>query len=216
MGVVIFTHDAQKYRTGHFVEGNNVVANPQCAELTVIVHKKKPTAKECLDWLPYIAHRMVWVCETPPKIKNDAVIYDGDFKKKDYTRSIDATLRWRDRKRAHEECAKVPVPLMLSFLRQNNKDIVLWRKLAEAFTNTPEDFQKALIAFAHKPVRKMNWPKKKKVADNELPFGVRPSDVHWKTIIETDVKAANDLRTTDKTLLPKGVKKTKQKEDGWI
>jgi len=216
MGVLIFTHDAQKYREGNYVEGNEVVADPRCADLTVIVHKKKPSAKECLEWLPLVAHRMVWVCETPPKIKNDSVIVDGIFKKQDYTRNIDATLRWRDRKKASAECAKVPVPLMLAFLRENNKDIHLWRTLAKAFTHVPEEFQQAMICFAHKPVRRMAWPKKKKVEEQDLPFGIRVNDVHWETIIKSCAKTANEVRIKSKESLPKGVKKTKQNEDGWL
>ena len=217
MGVLIFTHDAQKYREGNFVEGNHVVSDPQCAELTVIVHKKNPKAKECLDWLPYIAHRMVFVCENPPNIKNnDAVIYDGIFKKQDYTRNIDATLRWRDRKKAFGECAKVPIPLMLAFLKENNKDISLWRTLAKAFTNVPEVFQHAMIAYTHKPIRRMSYPKKKKGDEIERPFGVRNDDLHWETIVKQDEIVANKLRRTDKHTLPKGVKKKEQNEDGWL
>ena len=157
-----------------------------------------------------------WVCETPPKIKNDSVIVDGIFKKQDYTRNIDATLRWRDRKKANAECAKVPVPLMLSFLRENNKDIQLWRTLAKAFTHVPEDFQQALICFAHNPVRRMSWPKKKRVDEQDLPFGIRRGDIHWETIIGVCAKSANEVRTKSKESLPKGVKKTKQNEDGWL
>lgn len=217
MGVLIFTHDAQKYREGNFVEGNHVVSDPQCTELTVIVHKKNPKAKECLDWLPYIAHRMVFVCENPPNIKNnDAVIYDGIFKKQDYTRNIDATLRWRDRKKAFGECAKVPIPLMLAFLKENNKDISLWRTLAKAFTNVPEIFQHAMITYAHKPIRRMAYPKKKKSEENARPFGVRNNDLHWETIVRQDEGIANKLRTSNKDSLPKGVKKKQQNEDGWL
>ena len=216
MGVLIFTHDAQKYREGHFVEGNEVLADPMCSELTVIVHKRKPTAKECLAWLPFVAYRMVWVCETAPKIKNDSVIFDGKFaSQRDYTRSIDATIRWKDRKTAHKECAKVPIPLMLSFLKENNKDMCLWRNLATAFTNVPEDFQQALIAFAHKPLRKMNYPKKKKKEKSELPFGVRSSDIHWENILLADSTSANHVRKHFSKTLPKGMKKREQ-GDGWI
>lgn len=217
MGVLIFTHDAQKYREGFYVEGNEVLADPMCADLTVIVHKKKPTAKECLEWLPFVAYRMVWVCETAPKIKNDSVIFDGKFaSQKEYTRNIDATMRWRDRKKAHKECAKVPIPLMLAFLRENNKDMKLWRSLADAFTNVPESYQHALIAYAHEPVRRMNYPKKKRTENFELPFGIRSSDMHWRSIVEQDVSTANHVRKHNKSALPKGVKKSAQNEDGWL
>ena len=218
MGVLIFTHDAQKYREGNYVEGSSVMTSPQVKDLTVIVHKRYPTAKECLDWLPHIAHRMVWVCLKPPKIKNnDSVIIDGVFKKDDYTRSIDATMRWRNRQKSRDECARVPTPLMLSFLRENNKDISLWRTLAKAFTNVPDDFTKALINFKHKPVRRMAWPKKKKNEDYEFPFGIRESDAHWERIVRLNNEIANDLRRTSKASLPKGLpKRVQTKLDGWL
>ena len=218
MGVLIFTHDAEKYRTGNYVEGGSVSCSPQVEDLTVIVHKRYPTAKECLDWLPHIAYRMVWVCEKPPRIKkNDSVIIDGVFKKQDYTRNIDATLRWTNRQKAKAECENVPIPLMLAFLRENNKDIGLWRTLAKAFTNVPEDYQQAMITFAHKPVRRTTYPKKKNVDETELPFGVRLSDVHWEQIIRLDKEAANDVRRTSKISLPKGLPKREQKTlDGWL
>ena len=219
MGVLIFTHDAQKYREGNFVEGREILADPKSKDLTIIVHKKRPLAKECLEWLPYVAYRLVYVCDTPPKIDDESVIYDGHFKKQDFTRSIDATMRWRDRRKAHKECAKVPVPLMLAFLKRNNNDIELWRMLAKAFTNVPEDYQKALIAYKHEPVRRMTYPKKtKKQVENVLPFGIRSSDVHWEKIVAIDNKVGNRLRKTNKEAIPKGVKKREQKGlfDRWI
>lgn len=218
MGVLIFTHDAEKYRVGDFVEGSTVLSPPSVEGLTIIVHKRKPTAKECLAWLPHIAYRMVWVCEQPPKIKDDSVIVDGHFAKNDYTRSIETTMRLRNRSVAFEHCATVPVPLMLAFLRENNNDIRLWRTLAKAFTHVPERFQQAMIAFAHSPVRRMKWPKKKKRTENsELPMGVRTTDVYWERIVRSDNEIANDLRTKDKKSLPEGMKKRVQiKDDGWL
>ena len=76
---------------------------------------------------------------------------------------------------------------MLAFLRENNKDMKLWRSLADAFTNVPESYQHALIAYAHEPVRRMKYPKKKRTENFELPFGVRSSDMHWRSIVEQDV-----------------------------
>jgi len=218
MGVLIFTHDAEKYRTGDYVEGGEVTCDPQVEGLTVIVHKRYPTAKECLGWLPHIAYRMVWVCAKPPKIKdNDAVIIDGHFKSQDYTRNIDATMRWTNRRKAFAEAKNVPVPLMLAFLRRNNNDISLWRTLAKAFTNVPEDFQQAMIAFAHKPVKKMTWPKKKVDGDKEYPFGIREGDLHWERIVRINEEVANDLRITSKASLPKGLPKRQQSTlDGWL
>lgn len=218
MGVLIFTHDAQKFRVGDYVEGSEVVCAPNVEGLTVIVHKRNPSAKECLDWLPHISYRMVWVCAKPPKMKkNESVIIDGVFAESDYTRNIDATMRWRDRAKAREECGKVPIPLMLSFLRENNNDIGLWRTLAKSFTHVPESFQQDLITFAHKPVRRMSWPKKKKVEETELPMGVRKTDLYWETIVKSSEAVADDLRISEKDLLPKGVKKRAQKKiEDWL
>ena len=218
MGVLIFTHDAQKYRVGDFVEGAEVKCSPNVKGLTVIVHKRRPTAKECLSWLPYIAHRMVWVCEIPPKINDDAVIYDTKKTKQDNIRNIDAVVRWNDRKKVYAQVTNIPMPLLLAFLRENNDDIEMWRILAQAFTNVPDSFQRALVTFRHKPVRRMNYPKgKSKNETEELPFGIRRSDKYWSEIVRTDTKVANEMRATHKDLLPKGVKKKEQSENGgWV
>lgn len=218
MGVLIFTHDAARFRVGEYTEGTSIDVAPNVADLTVIVHDRKPKAAHYAKWLDYIAYRMVVVCEEPPKMKDERVIYDGTFpKKKDHVRAIDATLRWRDRKKAFAQTRTVPMPLLLSFLRANNRDIGLWRMLAQAFTKTPEVFQQALACFAHRPVSRMNYPKKKKVCAEERPSMIRESDVYWEEIVRKSAEQANIVRSHAPEALPKGMKKRKQNDgDGWL
>lgn len=218
MGVLIFTDDAARFRVGEYVEGSSVDVAPNVAGLTVIVHDRKPKAADYAQWLDYIAHRMVVVCEEPPKMKDERVIIEGTFAQKtDHVRAIDATLRWRDRSKAFAQTSTVPMPLLLAFMRENNRDIRMWRMLAQAFTNTPEVFQQALACFAHKPVARMTYPKKKKVVEQERPDMVRESDEHWEAIVRGCAEQANEVRTSNPEALPKGMKKRKQDTlDGWL
>lgn len=215
MGMLIFTRDAQAYREGDYVEGKGVVSSPSDG-LTVIVHEKRPSKEECMGWLDLISYRMVWVCDKAPDIKDDRVIYDKTMKRKksDYIPAIQATLRWSDRNRVWSGMTKVPVPLMLSFLKENVRDINLYRLLAKSFRWCPEEWQQAAICFATKPISgRPAFPKKKKKEELQIQ-GFRESDLYTDMIIQ-DGKVANMIRSTCDEL-PKGMKKRKQGVVDWL
>jgi hypothetical protein len=215
MGVLIFTLDASLYRDGRFVEGKEVLANPNTEGLTVIVHAK-PNKKDCLEWLDRIAYRMVYVCKSYPNIDDERVIVDDTHKGKgDYIPAINRVLRSRDRKLAWEAIRQVPFPLLLAFLKENVKDIGLWRNIAKAFQWTPEEYQQALVAYGVRPIARTQWPKKK-TQDEPIPYGFRHDDLYAKEIAMLDEKVANDIRLHDIDSLPKGMKKRKQKNEGWV
>lgn len=218
MGVIIFTRDAEPYRVGEFVEGHEVLTSPSCEGLTVIVHESRPKAQECLSWLPYISYRMVWVCDSAPEIKdNESVIYDKSMRavKQDYMTGIQACLKWSDRNRAWAFCKDTPIPLMLSFLKANDKNIEMWRVLAKGFTWTPEWYQMAYLCFASKPNARASFPKKKQ-EEEKTPIGFRPNDKYSQIISSRDVKVGNDIRVNDISSLPKAAKKRKQKSMEWL
>ena len=219
MGVLIFTRDASPYREGNFVEGDGVVCSPACEDLTLIVHEKRPKKDECLAWLPYVSYRMVYVCDKAPDLKDHpSVIFDKTMsnRRDDYMPHIQGMLRWRDRNRAWAMAKDVPMPLMLAFLRENNRDIDLWRLLAQGFTWTPDEYQMAAVCFSHQPAGRMNWPKKKKAEEDLLPHGFRASDRYAEMIASADNKVGNDIRTKAKETMPKSAKKRKQKVVEWL
>ena len=219
MGVLIFTRDATPYREGHFVEGEGVVCSPACEDMTLIVHEKRPKKDDCLAWLPYVSYRMVYVCDKAPDLKDHpSVIFDKSMSQRrdDYMPHIQGMLRWRDRNRAWAMAKNVPMPLMLAFLRENNKDIGLWRLLAQGFTWTPDEYQMAAVCFSHHPSGRMKWPKKKTEEEEILPYGFRASDSYAEMIASADHKVGNDIRTKAKETMPKSAKKKKQGVVEWL
>ncbi len=219
MRMLIFTRDAEPYREGNYVEGTGVVSSPSCDNLTVIVHERRPSKEDCLGWLDLISYRMVWVCDKAPDIKDDRVIYDKSMRQKrtDYIPAIQATLRWSDRNRVWNSMPRVPVPLMLSFLRENNRDINLYRLLAKSFRWCSEDMQQAAICFGTQPIsERPAFPKKKKKTQDCEIEGFRETDLYTDMII-TDGKVANMIRSTvAKEDLPNTMKKTKQEVMEWV
>ena len=219
MGVVIFTHDTTPYKQGEYVEGEGIICSPTTKDLTVIAHMPHISKEECMSWLDYVAYRLVIVCNNPPKIKNDNVIYDKSIKnsKVDYMPAIQAVLKWDNKNRAWALAKNVPVPLMLSFLRENHKDIELWRLLAKSFKWCPNYYQMAAITFGCNIVARPSYPaKKRKQEENMLPYGFRESDMYRDEIILGDATVSNEIRSVAKDTLPKKAKKRKQKEMGWI
>jgi hypothetical protein len=218
MGMLIFTLDAEPYRVGEYIEGDGFFTSPSI-DATIICHIKRPDAKDCLGWLDYINYRMVIVCDKAPKIDDSRVIYDRSLNKKgsDYIPAIQATLRWQDRNRVWNNTQRVPVPLMLSFLRENVKDIDIYRLLAKSFRWCAEDMQQAAICFGVSPVKhRPAFPKKKKKVEVCELHMFRESDKYRDMIIR-DGQVANLIRAQiPKDELPKKMKKTKEKVVSWL
>jgi hypothetical protein len=214
MGMLIFTHDAEPYRIGNYVEGREVLTSPSCEGLTVIVHDRKPKKSDYEGWLDLIAYRMVVVCESAPKFDDERVIVE--VKKTDDTFArIRKVLMSRNRSLAWKIGRDLPVPLMLSMLRENNRDIDLWRLLAHGFQWVGNDVQMSAIIYGSPAYGRPKYPKKKK-AEEVLPAGFRESDRYADIIVRNCESVANDIRVRDIDTLPKKVKKKKQKVMEWL
>lgn len=128
-----------------------------------------------------------------------------------------ALLTWEDRSRVHSVLEGYPIPLALSFLRENRlHDIELWRRLAEVGLELDDSFTYAVMAFCTEPKReRVDWPKKTKVKETP-PFPFRENDKYWKEIIATDPNVRNQIRTQTPEQIPKWMKKTMEDVPKWI
>ena len=220
--VVILTNDDGKY-----VKGNNIKMRgemtypPTSNDTTYIVYGYNPKEDEILYWNQVCPYRLVYVVSKLPKLKQstkDEIIIDMPKIKQSYNRQIESIFRWPDRLRVYNQIRKVPVPLVLAFLRVNRpNDMKLWRLLADVSYTLSDEYVYALLAFGVESKRdKMLWPKKKSKNTDNIPLGFRETDVWWKNIIETSPDLANEIRESQIESLPKGMKKRKEKVIDWI
>ena len=218
MGVVILSADPYPYRTGSFIEANDITNAPTKRDTTYIFHIGRITEKEILRWQEVVNYRLVFVIDKLPKISGktkDSIIIDKSLivRKSDFKREIGAMLNWGNREQAAKYIEKLPTPLALSFLRENRKDIGLWRLLADCAFVLPDKYAKAILSYGVEAGRGMKWPKRKTTA-KERPDGFRESDVYWEQLLECSARVRNDVRDTGK--VPKGVKKKKESILEWI
>ena len=216
-GIVILTADERAYKQGHVIETGGFVHPPTRKDITYIVHVRKTTEKEIKRWMDVVGYRLVVVVEKLPTLSaatKESVIIDKSLLvgKPNHKRQIDALLRWSDRKRVHQAFEGMPIPLALSFLRENKKnDMRLWRLLADVTFRLPDEYAEAVMVYGVKPSRQqVKWPKKKKTKD-ERPSHFRASDKYWRKIIECDVEERNSLRAGNLQSLPTGVKRRREK-----
>ena len=221
-GIVILTADERAYKRGLVIETAGMVHAPTNKDITYIVHLKKITEKEIKRWMDVVAYRLVFVVEKLPSLTEatkEAVIIDKSLLvgKPNYKRQMDALFRWSDRKRVHQAFEGMPIPLALSFLRENKKDDMrLWRLLADVAFTLPNEYAEAVMVYGVKPSRQqVKWPKKKPKAD-ERPSRFRASDKYWRKIIEADVEERNSLRSENIDNLPKTMKKRQEKVSQWL
>ena len=221
-GIVILTADERAYKHGYVIETGGFVHPPVRPDITYIVHLRKTTEKEIKRWMNVVAYRLVVVIEKLPTLSQatkDAVIIDKSLLvgKPNHKRQIDALFRWSDRKRVHQAFEGMPIPLALSFLRENKKDDMrLWRLLADVAFTLPNEYAEAVMVYGVKPSRQqVKWPKKKPKAD-ERPSRFRASDKYWRKIIEADVEERNSLRSENIDNLPKTMKKRQEKVSQWL
>lgn len=221
MGVVIFTNDDEKFLVGNYVMMTGSIDTPPSdPDVTYILRTNRFTEKDVEAWLPYITNRLVVTIDKPPKITKkteDNVIIDKVYSKSDRNllTSVEAMLSWGDRKRVWHFIQDLPIPYALAFLRTNRDDIELWRLIAKANMEMDDNYVRAIFAYAVKENRgKTKWPKKKKEEDIAPP-PFRQDDKHWKEIVTTIKRVANEVRSTS-TELPKGMRKTKEATSKWI
>ena len=221
-GIVILTADERAYKHGYVIESGGFVHPPVRPDITYIVHLRKTTEKEIKRWMNVVAYRLVVVIEKLPTLSQttkDAVIIDKSLLvgKPNHKRQMDALFRWSDRKRVHQAFEGMPIPLALSFLRENKKDDMrLWRLLADVTFRLPDEYAEAVMVYGVKPSRQqVKWPKKKKAQD-ERPSRFRESDKYWRKIIEADVEERNSLRSENVDNLPRGVKRRREQVSQWL
>jgi hypothetical protein len=221
-GILILTADERAYKNGLVIETGGIVHPPTRTDITYICHMTKITEKEIKRWLDVIGYRMVVVVEKLPTLSQetkDAIIIDKSLLvgKPNHKKQIDALFRWSDRKRVHQAFEGIPIPLALSFLRENKvDDIELWRMLADVTFTLPKEYAEAVMVYGVKPSRKqVKWPKKK-AKEDERPSIFRKSDLFWREIIEADASERNSLRDNNVQDLPKSVKKRKEKVLSWL
>lgn len=221
-GIVILTADERAYKQGQVIETGGFVHPPTRKDITYIVHLRKITEKEIKRWMDVVGYRLVVVVEKLPTLSEatkEAVIIDKSLLvgKPNYKRQMDALFRWSDRKRVHQAFEGVPIPLALSFLRENKKDdMPLWRMLADVSFTLPNEYAEAVMVYGVKPSRQqVKWPKKKAKAD-ERPTMFRKSDKYWREIIAADAEARNEVRTNNVDNLPRTLNKRREKVSQWL
>jgi hypothetical protein len=218
MGVIIFTGDDTKYKTGNYVTMyGRMTMTPTAPDTTYILHTDKFTSNDISYWHHLVSYRLIVVCDTPPKVSDDIdnVIIDQALRvsKPNYSRSIRAGLCWADRDRAHRMLTTVPLALANSFVKANNNDMRLGRLLAKCKYVLPESYSYAVIAYGLSPVRNFVWPSKAKRSSLILPTGIRQTDRYMDIIVTGDV-VSNNLR--DIGQLPDGLPKRKKDVTTWI
>tara|TARA_R110001592_G_scaffold216729_1_gene470323 strand:+ start:399 stop:1070 length:672 start_codon:yes stop_codon:yes gene_type:complete len=221
-GIIILTTDERAYRQGAVIETGAFIHPPTREDITYIVHLRKVTEKEIKRWLDIVGYRLVIVIDKLPTLSSaikEEIIIDKSLLvgKPNHKRQIDALFRWTDRQRVHNAFKGMPIPLAVSFLRENKKDDMhLWRLLADVQYTLPTEYAEAVMVYSIKPSRvTVKWPKKKTKQD-ERPTIFRESDVYWREIINADKKVRNTVRSENIERLPKSVKKRKEKVLEWF
>ena len=219
--MIIFTSDPEPFQDGHYITMYGKIDTiPTLKETTYILHSDKFSSQNVIDWSPVIHNKLVVVTDKPPKLNKQAkelcVVDDKlNGKSKDNTfLLVKALMNWSDRERVKVLYKNQPTPLLLWFLRANNDDIDLWRKIAEVLYTLPEDYLKAILTYGIKPSRqRATWPKKQK-KDKDRPSIFRSSDQHWEIILDNSITVANAVR--DDGDIPGGMRKTKEVSTSWL
>lgn len=203
MGVIIFTQDDSKYLSSeHVIMYKNIDMSISHADITYILRTDKFTEADALSWIPYINNRLIVTIDKLPKLtkkSEDFVLVDGNYSKgKTNFAPITSLLRWQHRGRVYHTIQQMPIPLIISFLKNNVDDIEFWRTLNNTGMDLPDMYTYAVMSYYIHPKNnaQVNWPKKKK---KEVPHieGFRTSDKHMHEI-------------------QLGLKKKKKEVSGWV
>jgi len=222
IAIIIFTKDPTPFMTGDYlVMHRQLDTAPTQANITYILHTDKFGVKEIERWSPVIQNRLVIVTEKAPKITKkveDLVVVDDKLliKTRDnYIGAVKSLLTWQDRDRVSKVMHKIPLPLVIAFLKENDIDIEVWRSLMKTHQVLPEKYSRALLSYGIEAKnRRINWPKKKSKV-KQIPDMFKKDDQHWEIITKNSITVANALRVRGDTL-PKGVNKRKQVSDEWV
>lgn len=220
MGVIIFTRDASIFKKGkHVVMYKHIDCDLSDKDTTYILLGSL-TSKEIKDWLPLVSGKLV--VETNknisiPKGLEDNIIIDKSLKPKPTNyRWVKALFSWTDRRRVHKLMKGVPIPLAMAFVKQNNNDIELYRRISKTYKHLSDDYSIAILTYSIKGENKqVKYPKKNK-GETTVPSIFRSNDKHWEMLVRTDVNVANLIRGNESGSLPKGVKKRREKVTEWL
>ena len=225
MGVIIYTDDDARFKTGDYVVMHGALTSaPTAHNVTYILHNYNFTEEDVLYWHPTIHYRMVVVVDKIPKLTDASkhcVIVDQSLKaarsKINYGRLMKGVVGWNDRDRAFRLMQQVPIPLANVFIKANTNDIDIGRLIAKARYTLPEQYIRAIIAFGLTPNKGFNYPSKQS-KDNgyKVPSSIRKSDKHWGTILSNDSLVTNEVRTNEPESLPQSVRKTKEVVTEWL
>jgi len=222
MGIVILAGDDAEFKVGDYIiMHREMTCLPTAPGTTYILHVRKFTEEDILEWVNIVAYRLVIVLDKKPKLtkkSEDFVVVHESLKAKadPIGPGIGAMMRWRDRSAAHQVIKTLPIPVGLAVWRNAHPDdIATARRLAQVSFTLPNEYAHAVFAYSinpNKPSRRLK-PKKE---DYEVPHGFRLSDLYTEDLIRLAPDVANKVRTVDIQALPKGVKKTKQAVLGWL
>ena len=222
MGLIILAGDDSEFRVGDYiVMHRELTCLPTAPGTTYILHTRKFTEDDIMEWAEIVSYRLVIILDKKPKLTKKSedfvVVHDSLKDKPDPVGpAIGAMMRWRDRKSASKLVKTLPVPLALAVWRNAHPDdIDTARRLAKVSFTLPDEYAHAVFTYSinpNKPSRKAK-PKKE---DGEIPHGFRESDLYTEDLIRLAPDVANKIRTVDIKALPKGVKKTKQAVLDWL
>lgn len=130
--------------------------------------------------------------------------------------SVNAILKWPDRRQVYKQIETLPVPYALAFLRENVSDLKFWKLLAKANMEMDDSVVKAIMAFgiqADRAKRTQFPKKKKKEATPPAPF--RSTDKYWENIVVNDIRVTNEARHMGDAL-PDKVGKRRRRVVEWL
>lgn len=213
LGVVIYTDNADKYKVGTFIETTGLIYPPTGEGITYIVHGWKPDDPDW--WAAQVPYRLVVVCKKCNP-NGESILLDFNDKSKGWNTEVGAMLKWADRDRVRQMLKGAPIPLMLAWLKENNRNIELWRRLSRVAYTLPDEYAEATIAYGMKGRRgRPKYPHKKKASKGAV-HGFRESDLYIEQILQNSTECANEMRDVAKDKLPKSLKKTKQDDTRWF
>ena len=130
--------------------------------------------------------------------------------------SVNAILKWPDRRKVYQQIQTLPIPYALAFLRQNVSDIDFWRLVADANMEMDDDIVRAIFAFGIKGDRakRIKFPKKKK-KEVEVPAPFRSTDKYWEEIVVNAISVTNEVRHMGDAL-PDKVGKRRRRVVEWL
>ena len=100
--------------------------------------------------------------------------------------SVNAILKWPDRRKVYQQIQTLPIPYALAFLRENVSDLKFWKLLAKA---------------------------NMEMVTPPAPF--RSTDKYWENIVVNDISVTNEARHMGDAL-PDKVGKRRRRVVEWL